>query len=521
MLHRKEKILKKVFILLLMLTYFQTAITRPAILLSSANFRDGSSGAPANALRLTYTIAQPGIYMLAEDIIANTSQWSTLLITSSNVTLDLNGYRIAQVNPGNSNLKPNGITVEQELRNITIKNGTLSDIAASGIYVSKGVTHIKISNITLNGCNYRNDNTAGAAGISVDGSSLLPIENCVIDYCVTQSVTPQSVSAYGIHASYNNYLTISNCKVDGVRNIGKSYEGIGYYLQDCKSPLIKDSTAVLCEGDLIGAGFYLLTCTGAQISGCRSDSNASSPTYAASSVTTGTGAGFYLNNSWSSTVKNCEASANSSGVTASGFLIESCSNSQFLDCTASGQSVSNATLGMEATGFRTARTLTNPTQSRVESCLFKNCTAFGNRGSENPNTDAAGFLLGPQTRYSMIEGCTSFGNFGSLGTVYGIYLQGETLLNQIKNNLCTSNSINNNSGNNDNTAYGIKDEAADSFNIYYENICTMNFDGDSVTPGGTQMSVSTASPSIATNQTFYQTDTTSVKGYNFTADVFT
>lgn len=436
-----------------------------ATYIGKAKFSNGQP--PREDLRGTYTITNPGLYILTQDIISNVGGGQTVYINANNVTLDLNNFRIEH-DSSSIGTNPHGITIAANLRNIIIENGTLSQIRGSGIYVNQAVTNLKIHNVTFNSCN--DGNVASVGAITLAGSSGNEINNCTIDYCMTQSITPQSRDAHGLYATYTNYLTINNCETSGVRNIGKTYKGIGYYIANSQYPIITNSHAMLCEGDLIGSGFYLVTCTAAKLIKCQSHGNTSSPTYASSSVTTGTGCGFYLNDTNNSTLEDYKATNNSSGVTSAGFLFESCFNNYVQNCVATGQSVSSATLGMEAAGFRTVRDVTTP-KGATKGCVFTQCTAFGQLGSTNPSSLAAGFLLGNSTRYCKLDRCNSSNNNGNGGTGVGIDLVSTCTDAMIQ--YCT---IDNNRSTVAGKGIGIRDRSTLSSNLLLHNFAFANRD---------------------------------------------
>lgn len=419
----------------------------------------------ATTLDKTLTIATPGIYLLTEDIASAVTSNQIININSNNVTVDLNGYTLS----GQSDQNMNGIEVASGKNNIEIKNGTLYSMGNAGIKVNASVHNIKISNIICNLCNVNNGATTG--GIALVGGSETEIEQCIIDNCITYSIVPQTAHAYGVYATNTNYLTITDSHAKSVRNIGKTYSGIGFHIKNSQYSIIHNSSATLCEGDLIGAGFYLLTCTTAQLAQCTADGNASSPTYAASTVTTGTGAGFYLNDTNNSLLQECNASNNNSGVTAAGFLQESCANNQFITCTAHGQSVSDSTLGMEAAGFRTVRDVTT-TKGATQNCLFRDCKAFGQIASTNYSSVAAGFLIGNDTRNSSIIACASFSNNGGTnGTGIGI-----DLVSTSTNIFIQGCQILNNKSATANKGIGIRDSASNSSSLLIENFAFNNRD---------------------------------------------
>ena len=84
-----------------------------------------------------YEIVEPGSYYLTRDLITEKSTASgssviVIRIISSNVTLDLNGFTIAQTNPTIFTFET-GIQINGFTRNVVVKNGTIKGFGYNGI----------------------------------------------------------------------------------------------------------------------------------------------------------------------------------------------------------------------------------------------------------------------------------------------------------------------------------------------------------------------------------------------------
>jgi hypothetical protein len=466
--------MKKLFIYLVILASFQTA--NSTILLSSANFRDGAAGALPNVLRLTYTIATPGHYMLTEDIAANTAiqpalPTGTIYINSDNVRLDLNGFVLSQPVKSGTNVgaSVHGILVEKALNNITIENGTIYQTEGAGVMTFSTVTNLTIRNMTFNSCNKGDGATTAAITLIGNLTSGQEIRNCTIENCHVQDVTGTSEDVYGLYATNVDYLSIKDSSFQGILNTTASNSAYACYITQSEYPIIQNSNTRLTSAHTVASGFALVTCTGAIIknseaSGCISTNDSSF--------------GFYLSDSNNALVENCIGSncvgSNQADAIGAGFWIESCFGNQFKSCTAYGNrvSVDGGNNGF-AVGFGTDK-IDDNTAGYVMSCLFKDCAAYGQFTTGTSTvTDAAGFIL-QGSRYCTLEDCTSFGNNGLKGNGIGIYFRTDTYPSSrcvVKNCKVFSNTSDTTT-----KAYGIRDTEPAPNNVFYENVILLTGD---------------------------------------------
>jgi hypothetical protein len=119
-----------------------------------------------------FRITQPGSYYLTGDVIG-VSGLSGIIITASDVTLDLNGFRVQGV--AGSFI---GISHSGSGGRVTIRNGTVSGWGASGVSVSSGASAL-IEQVTVS--------LNGGGGISV-------VNDAFVRDCFALSNTGQGIS---------------------------------------------------------------------------------------------------------------------------------------------------------------------------------------------------------------------------------------------------------------------------------------------------------------------------------------
>ena len=148
----------------------------------------GSKGVGTKINALPYTIASPGFYFIAKDLVCVAGNHG-IEITADNVTLDLMGFSL--VGPGGSG-SHSGIYMNGRA-NVEIRNGTVKNFADEGIdeFSSAGTGH-RIINIRVKDNNSR--------GIILSGKSHL-VEKC----------TAVSNGGYGIYASSGSTITGNTC----------------------------------------------------------------------------------------------------------------------------------------------------------------------------------------------------------------------------------------------------------------------------------------------------------------------
>jgi parallel beta-helix repeat protein len=110
------------------------------------------------------TIAASGSYYLTSNI--NVAGATGVIITASNVTLDLNGFTIA------GNLTNFGVVLGDNAINVVVRNGTIRNFAQG--LLNAGVTIVSLSHLTItenleNGVGFDTD----ATGVFIDGCTIV------------------------------------------------------------------------------------------------------------------------------------------------------------------------------------------------------------------------------------------------------------------------------------------------------------------------------------------------------------
>ncbi len=80
--------------------------------------------------RKTLNISKPGSYYLPRNLVSALTSAPVVLVTASNVTLNLNGYSI--IGPGGSGTSV-GIEASQPVSNVTVENGAITGIAGAAL----------------------------------------------------------------------------------------------------------------------------------------------------------------------------------------------------------------------------------------------------------------------------------------------------------------------------------------------------------------------------------------------------
>jgi hypothetical protein len=149
------------------------------------------------------TISQPGSYVLTGNISALGGTPATITITSSNVTLDLNGYQV-QFNGTGSPVMAIGPAVF----NVTIRNGTIS-AGSVAVRVPNGTP---VSNLLLEDLRCENQYIRGIdLGDSVNNPT---VRRCsVLNLGTTYFIGGGGLPAFVGIASAGNYTRIEDCTV--------------------------------------------------------------------------------------------------------------------------------------------------------------------------------------------------------------------------------------------------------------------------------------------------------------------
>jgi parallel beta-helix repeat protein len=242
----------------------------------------------------TYFITQPGSYYLTTNLIANFG----IIILANDVNLDLNGFTVT------TTTNSDGIYIENTVRNLCIRNGTVSQCGADGIDASLASNsqfdHLRLEGNAIRGLICGNNCFVTACGAYSNAASLSFNGAIIVGAnCVVRDCTADANRGIGIFGGGGGTV-IAGCSAQG--NLGAGIDALA-------GSTVKDCTAVNNAGQGIGVGDAcvvsfcsaqtnqsdgIVTGIGCTISGCSAVSN--------------TGNGFKLGSE--STVSGCTASQN-------------------------------------------------------------------------------------------------------------------------------------------------------------------------------------------------------------------
>ena len=244
--------------------------------LSVTDFRNPGE----SSLTKTYAITAPGTYTFVQDIgsqaastVTGIGNQTALFINSSNVIVDLGGRTLWQ-NGSTANI--NGIEINTNLHNITIKNGHIADFKGYGILVNYGCDDIRIQNITVSNC--------VIAGIGLIGTTTAEqdIRNIVIDNCIiSNTVGKATFDAVGllINSVSNAYIS------DSVFGYCKSLtdDAYGFSTNNSSHVTVNNCIASGNQRETLAAGFYAFNCTSLEFKNCIAQENNATDTAASES----------------------------------------------------------------------------------------------------------------------------------------------------------------------------------------------------------------------------------------------
>lgn len=212
------------------------------------------SRVPIHASDLPMFISQPGSYYLTENVAFPTVNTNCIIVTTSGVEIDLNGYTIkgpgADSGTSGDGVRYSGLTTAS----IVIRNGIVRDWGSDGIDLI-GALNAKVSNVnssfnriygvsvntgTITDCRF-NDN--GTAGVILFGGS---VRNCQLRDSNFGLVTSGSSGGYLAnnqffnHTSYAIRVNSGNFRIEDNVITGPG-SATGIFVGEGKSLVIKNS----------------------------------------------------------------------------------------------------------------------------------------------------------------------------------------------------------------------------------------------------------------------------------------
>lgn len=164
-----------------------------------------------------FTISSPGKYCLVENV-SHTSASTAITISSSNVTLDLNGHVIDGTNTATIGVSMTSVN------DVIIKNGRIIDVTQNGLIINSSsrvcVTNVKSSQHTL-------------AGFSINNST-----HVIFDHCLAQSN-----SLEGFEITDSSYCVFRDC-------IANNNSVVGFLVDAVTSSItISSNTFIRCQAN--------------------------------------------------------------------------------------------------------------------------------------------------------------------------------------------------------------------------------------------------------------------------------
>lgn len=283
---------------------------------------------------LPYNITAPGSYYVTENLLGPVG----ITISSSHVTLDLNGYALKGT-PGNTS---EGIEVTAAVTNITIRNGSIVTWGREGIRAitatSSSISQLQILNNAYDGLTAGNNNLLSYVVASNNGFDGIDLgENASIFHCTTANNLND-----GIEADAGSNLTscsASNNSQHGIRTTGPSSisnctssENNNHGFSCGSGSVVKQSTASNNTQD----GFYLSHSCLASENNARNNGNHGFE-WLSECLITSNSATLNGNSGFSTTFSGGKVDGNTSSVNINhGFNIQNAGGTLVIRNTASG-----------------------------------------------------------------------------------------------------------------------------------------------------------------------------------------
>jgi len=372
----------------------------------------------------------------SNDIGSNTA----IFIQSDNVVIDLGGKTLYQ---DNTTPNMNGIEINSNQKNITIKNGSIIGFKGVGILARPGCSNIRIENVVISDCGKNGIGFLGRPTTNAD------IKNCIIQDSIVSRTTgiAPAANAVGLRLLYCRNVFIHNSLFGYSDGRAASMDGMGTFVQhssnivfdhcDASGNKGKNAYGFRITGSDGGSSGLLYECT-------AQDNNGSNPLG-------GIGYGFYTDNIHSFTWENCIAENNTGTKNGYGFYLSSTFYSKLIGCQANNNTGGNlATLATDGgRGFCTNKGIGN---------AFTRCTATGNQGNTtNSKTMGIGFDLQSEN-YTVINHCKAYENGMDTSAAWGIGIN----LTRCSQTIIKNSHFFNNRSSTVTQAYGIQDGSESS-----------------------------------------------------------
>ncbi|WP_437916223.1 right-handed parallel beta-helix repeat-containing protein [Sorangium sp. So ce302] len=365
------------------------------------------NGGPDPERRVPFVITAPGVYTLVEDVdwVAHDANARAITIASDDVTLDLCGRTLRQIDPPAPVVAPDpgarscrgevvsgnvGVFAEGRTR-LVLRNGSVLGIQGVGI-AARACSQLDLLDLSVRRCGGDGVFDTGFlcrnGGIFVMGArdaaggvafaEGIRMINCV---CSENTSRLDFVVTLGALVLFCDDVQVKGCVFNRTANTSAQPSGVQF--------------------NVVGADFVI--CRNVLVEDCEAHDNTSG----------GEPAGFFA---WGENYKflRCRANRNFTltGNRACGFNISTTSNLEMVECEADGNYNANpaasadAVKDFSALGFRIGRA--------VYRGLLEGCRAIGNHGA-SADAPAGGFAL-HATRHVVLRRCVAVGNRNASGT---------------------------------------------------------------------------------------------------------
>ncbi len=385
------------------------------------------------AIFATVTISKSGTYFFRGHVIGNPTgpNEAGIEVVVDNVEIDFGGYAVFQM-PGNTQPGFKGVKVNDNITQVSIKNGVVQNVTGEGIYIQDGCKNIHIEEMLVKNC----DN----GGIYLDGLNTgTGIRNCIIEDCVILSCTGYGGNpARGLYMESASNVIVRDCFFND-NDAQLTGSGFGIQCVNCSLCKFKNCTLASNGGNEHGCGIVLESCQDCVLEGCSSGQT----------IARG-------------------ASVDSEAV---GMCFENCMNILAIGC----KSVNNVHSQNRAVGFCCEDS---------SGIVFEDCLAEGQQG----DAEAIGFEFYNSSGSSMSHCSSKLNKTLTSGSAYGILLSGTS------NSNCSifENSIEHNQG--IGSSFGIVDQLNPSTSLFARNQAFNNGTNYSITyPVGISLPVIQAS----------------------------
>lgn len=370
--------------------------------INASNFRQ----AGATSLTATYTITNPGTYVLSENIYLTAGiDQAIIYINSNDVTFNLNGNTLSQ---SGSATGVDGIRINSSKTNITISNGVIRALSGSGIYVNASCNGVNLQDLFITQCQIAGANFVGGSGTE--------IINCTLTDCKISGCTGNSTNdAIGLKITYCDNLEVTNCTFNLHKNTNSERSSFGVYATNSQTASFTTCQANGSVGETSAAGFYLSTnCNGWTLTSCYALKNS------ATNTSSGTVYGFYINQSNFCVFDSCISGLNTAPIFTDGFRLSQSQYDIVKNCTSMRNTATLNSGNPQITGLHITGDTTNVGHYIVDS-IFN-----GNAGTGSLGALACGILIAGGGFHRLFRCTVNANGCKAVGETRGILLRSPT-----------------------------------------------------------------------------------------------